>query len=159
MTPLLPFAAGLIVGAAAVTVIRSDATRKSLSRAGTVLRETGESGLAAVSRSAAALARPFGCADAAHEAEQAGAATEASAGEQTAADAGEAADARGTTPRGRRTRAAGGTSEAASEAAEATTTRRKAPSRARRSTGATRQRTAASEASGTPPDDDTGDSA
>lgn len=59
MTPLLPFAAGLIVGAAAVTVIRSDATRKGLSRAGTVLRETGESGLAAVSRSAEVLKRPF----------------------------------------------------------------------------------------------------
>lgn len=62
MTPLLPFAAGLIVGAAAVTVIRSDATRKGLSRAGAVLRETGESGLAAMSRSAEVLRRPFSAA-------------------------------------------------------------------------------------------------
>jgi hypothetical protein len=68
MTPVLPFAAGLIAGAAVVGLLRSQYARESLSKVGTAVKEASEPALAAVKRSAESLRHRFGAEEAAPEA-------------------------------------------------------------------------------------------
>ncbi|MFT4172054.1 MAG: hypothetical protein QM639_05810 [Rhodocyclaceae bacterium] len=55
MLPLLPFAAGLFVGAAAIKLVKKDRTRERLDQAQTRLREATVSGLSAIEHSSARL--------------------------------------------------------------------------------------------------------
>lgn len=55
MLPLLPFAAGLLAGAAAVKLLRSDKARAGLGKAQESLREATVSGLAAIEHSSATM--------------------------------------------------------------------------------------------------------
>lgn len=55
MLPLLPFALGLLSGAAAVGLLRNKEARGGIASAGTRLREATVSGLAAAERSSARL--------------------------------------------------------------------------------------------------------
>lgn len=59
MLPILPFAAGLIAGAAAVGLLRSERARAEAAKLQEGLREAGESGLSALRRSATALRQRF----------------------------------------------------------------------------------------------------
>jgi hypothetical protein len=55
MLPLLPFAVGLLTGAAAVKLVKKDATRARLDQAQTQLRNATLSGLSALEQSSARL--------------------------------------------------------------------------------------------------------
>lgn len=58
MIPLLPFVAGLVVGAAALSALRSERTRKTLNETGTRLRSaahTAEEGVRSAARSGLTL--------------------------------------------------------------------------------------------------------
>lgn len=57
MLPLLPFAAGLFAGAAAIGLLRSERARVALDRTQHKLRSAGKSGLAAVGPAPAATAQ------------------------------------------------------------------------------------------------------
>jgi hypothetical protein len=60
MIPLLPFVAGLVVGAAALSALRSERTRKTLNETGARLRgaaHTAEEGVRAAARSGLTLLR------------------------------------------------------------------------------------------------------
>lgn len=55
MIPLLPFAAGLLVGITAVKLAKNDKTKASLDKAQEKIREATVSGLTAIERSSAKL--------------------------------------------------------------------------------------------------------
>lgn len=59
MLPILPFAAGLIAGIAAVGLLRSERARVGAARLQDGLREAGESGLNALRRSTTTLRERF----------------------------------------------------------------------------------------------------
>lgn len=64
MLPLLPFAAGLVAGAAAVSMLRSERARAGLAQAQDALRSATESGLAALKRSSATVKQGFSAGEA-----------------------------------------------------------------------------------------------
>lgn len=64
MLPLLPFAAGLFAGAAAIGLLRSERARAALNRAEDSLRSAGKSGLAAARRAPAATTQQAAAAQA-----------------------------------------------------------------------------------------------
>lgn len=64
MLPLLPFAAGLFAGAAAIGLLRSERARAAINLAEDSLRSAGKSGLAAIRRMPAATTQQAAAAQA-----------------------------------------------------------------------------------------------
>lgn len=65
MIPLLPFAAGIITGAVAVRLLKTDRTRKSLNQAGERLRDATVSSLEGIENTSARARRRLARAEAA----------------------------------------------------------------------------------------------
>ncbi|MCG5517409.1 MULTISPECIES: hypothetical protein [unclassified Ectothiorhodospira] len=69
MIPLLPFAAGIITGAVAVRLLKTDRTRKTLHQAGDRLRDATVSSLEGIENTSARARRRLARAEAAKAAE------------------------------------------------------------------------------------------